>query len=234
VIDRLTKLSNQLDVIAEVLAIATEETDVEHRQHLLAVVGRAHHATRLDLQTVIDEENTRPQLRLITGGLGAALPVGALAATLARIRSHPVTVAAASTAAISLAVAGLLVLGMEDRHEYADRAPIGPVSTSTWSTTGTSGAPPATTPGASPPTPAPGGSEVDAGYSSPTETTVPASSVTSAPSSPTPTPAPTATAPPSPTWTPLPTTAPTDSQAGCLRLGLLSLADVDMCLLGAG
>lgn len=243
-IDRLTRLSNQLDVIAEVLAIACEETDVAHRQHLLAVVGRAHHAARLDLQTAIDEESARPNLRLLNGGLSAALPIGALATTLGRIRNHPVTVAAASTAAISLAVAGLLVLGMEDGHQYADRPPIGPVSTSTWSATGApGGTPPATTaPGTGTAAPAPGDSPVDAAYSSPTGRAPAAGSVAAPPSSPAP--APTTTAPPRtsepstpPRWTP-PTAAPTttarpDRQGGCLRLVLLNLADADACLLTA-
>ncbi len=246
-INRLKKLTAQLDVIAELLAIANEEADAEQRQHLLAVVGRAHDATRLDLEAAIEEESNRPKLRLIIGGrAGIAVPAGVGTGALARIRSHPVTVAAASTAAASLAIASLLFISTNDpRPSYAERAPIGPVSTSSWFVTGTAHeAPPATTtPGTDASAPAPEVPAVDAAYSSPLGPTTSAGSVTLTPHSPAPSPAGTTKpAPPgtirptvSPTWTPPPATAIglPDSQAGCLRLALLDLLDADVCLLAA-
>lgn len=247
-IDRHQKLTDQLTVIADVLAITIAKTDDERQQELLAVIGRAMTAANDEHQAGLAEDALRPKLRLIIGGLGALAPVGVCATTLARIRQHHTAVtAAASTAAISLAIGAAFLFGHTPPGPDQAQGPPAASSAAMPGTTDT-GTPPASSPPASstpepepaptsPPVSAPGPGATSHGFSVPVDLAGPTLTTPTDDEPPPPT-----AGSPSPTWTVTPTEDPTRTPTAtaspkrgglCVKLSLPPILGGGVCLLGA-
>lgn len=243
--DRIDRLGRQLEAIDLAIQAAQAETDPEEKRHLLALVERARDAARSDYEDVVEEDQRRPALRIIKGGLYGA----GLAAFTVRARKHPAATVAAGTALASAAVGATILLaqGQHPSDTWAHHPavtltaepPAGPVS------------PPALTPPAGPQPPlspvssAPptGGPQahtppmLSASDLSPTVPLPPATSSTPSPSDKTSAPATTGTpttsaTPSSPTSSPTtsPTTVTSNPGSVCLPLRIRPVLDSRLCL----